>query len=78
MLVSDGDAHLGGNVYIGGNITNRILISLNLFCAQSFLHECHMSFCMTWSVFEHDITNFVETDWVESMCLLEVTPQHMK
>ena len=53
---------------LGGNVRRGKFIYFNAVCAQSFLGECHIMFCLIKSaVFALYIRKFVVADSVKSM-----------
>ena len=60
MIGSASDVQLEENLQLGENVRNGILIYMENFCAQSLLHECHISFCMIRYVFLHHMRKLVK------------------
>ena len=47
MTGSESDVHIGGNIQIGENVTNGVLVSIDVFSAQRPVRERFIRYCMT-------------------------------
>ena len=78
MVGSAGDVHLGRNVQLGENVKDGVLISFNVFCTQGQLHQCHISFSMTYYDFDQHIKKTCRDTLVLVLVLLRVSSKMQK